>query len=82
MIGRERRDAIATVLQRIPSTCPADLHDWIVSGHTLIEDDCGVMAAHPVPPTSGGAQCALDAVVHRHGCCWCGKFRTGREMKP
>lgn len=76
----ERRKALAAHLARIPASCPADLHGWVQKGYR-VTDGVYEEVTVPHPDTASGAQCATEAVVHKHGCCWCGKFRTtGREL--
>lgn len=77
----ERRKALAEHLARIPASCPADLHGWMENGYVLVMEDDGSAWGDPTPDVHSGAQCAMDAAVHKHGCCWCGKFRSvGREL--
>ncbi|WP_454199517.1 hypothetical protein [Nocardia sp. Marseille-Q1738] len=76
----DRRRAIAAHLNKIPTSCPADTHEWAETGRMAIEDDYGTITFSPQPDTSSGVYCALAAAVHKHGCCWCGKFRTGLEV--
>ncbi|WP_330253049.1 hypothetical protein OG874_00090 [Nocardia sp. NBC_00565] len=78
---REDRQQIAVLLNKIPTACPADMHEWVLTGHQLIEDDRGDIVFSPDPDTASGAFCALAAAVHEPGRCYCGKFRTaGREL--
>ena len=76
----DRRRAIAAYLNKIPTSCPADIHEWAETGQTATEDDCGDITFSPIPDTSRGAVCAMEAAVHKHGCCWCGRFQAGREV--
>lgn len=76
----DRRRAIAHHLYKIPTACPADVHEWAETGYSLewggdLED-----VRVPHPNTSSGVFCAMEAVTHKHGCCWCGKFRAGLEV--
>ncbi len=81
MTAREERQQIAVLLNQIPTACPADMHEWVLTGHQLIENDYGDIAFSPDPDTASGAFCALAAAVHKHGACYCGKFRTGLEVE-
>lgn len=76
----ERRHALAAHLARIPASCPIDLHGWAEEGYSVEIDDDYEDVTVPHPNTSSGAQCAMNAAVHKHGCCYCGKFRTGLEV--
>lgn len=74
------RDALSELLSQIPASCTADIYDWVHKGYSLKPTDVEDVQV-PYPDTSSGARCAMDAAVHKHGCCWCGKFRAvGREL--
>ncbi|WP_029931045.1 hypothetical protein [Nocardia otitidiscaviarum] len=80
MAGREQREALADTLTRVPTSCPAAVQTWVERGfHDDVSAE-GEDFRNPVPDTSSGAACALEAAGHKHGCCWCGKFRTGLEV--
>jgi hypothetical protein len=79
-LSQRQRRTVAAQLDAIPSSCPAELHDWINKGFVTTEDEFGALVRDPVPDTSAGAACAMGAAVHKHGCCWCGKHLAGREL--
>ncbi|WP_306365496.1 hypothetical protein [Nocardia sp. CC227C] len=80
LAGREQREALAQTLSKIPTVCPAVMHGWVTQGFRDDVTADGEDFRNPVPDTSSGAVCAVEAAEHKHGCCWCGKFRAGLEV--
>lgn len=75
------RADIACDLHNLPASCPADLHGWVQRGYVVTEDEFGNEHRSAVPDTASGVACAMEAATHKHGCCWCGRWRSaGREL--
>lgn len=79
-LDHHQRRAVAEIVSQIPASCPADVYDWLRLGYSVEADDRYDDLTVPYPDTSSGARCAMNAAVHEHGVCWCGKFQTGREV--
>lgn len=76
---RQRLD-LAVELERIPTACWSDLCGWAERGYVVRETEFGELEREFTPNVATGAQCALEAAVHPHRSCYCGKFRAGMEV--
>lgn len=74
----EQRKALWDEICRQPLACPAVTHDWVTTGQITTFDEFGDTVLSPVPPLDGGITCRTEASIHKHRCCWCGKFKPSQ----
>lgn len=78
-LTKKQRWAVADRVNEVPTSCWADLVDWVLRGWSEVEiGETGDVTRSPDPIVNGGGSCAMQAP--RDGGCYCGKFRTGLEV--
>lgn len=73
---RDQRNELWDEICRQPLTCPAVTRDWVITGQITTCDEFDNPVRSPIPPLDSGTGCRTEASTHKHGCCWCGKFKT------